>query len=321
MTLPTDELIQKATTMTSNWQTLIPQLWAARIEVNLRKTSVFMQSLTVFDDLLVPGAGDVLHVPWLPDLGPVPPLQEGVKMDIQAMPDSHEIPLKPTEYGMMYSVTRKMLDRIKYNGIGEILDRFSYSMQQTLETQCASLYKATVPGTTNGMDVLYANWKGAQTITPNDVMNDKLILDGLVRLRAYNNVPFPNGRFLLYITPAQWEALLLDANIRADLRFVDPGFLRDNNAPLNGVIASIHGVDIIVTNYIQQSTEGANNDVTVNNALLVAPRWACVAWKRRPEALIDPTLYDLGRTRQMGITADFSIDLLHYARALVLKSA
>src|SRR6266705_2371550 len=145
MTLPTDDLIQKAVTMTNNWQTMIPQLWAARIERNLRKTSVFLQSLTVFDDLLVPGAGDLLHVPLLPDLGPVPALDEGTKMDIQAMPNSTELTLKPSEYGMMYSVTRKMLDRIKYNGIGEILDRFSYSMQQTLEGQVANLYQATVP--------------------------------------------------------------------------------------------------------------------------------------------------------------------------------
>jgi len=321
MSFATDELIQKALTQTTNWQTMIPQLWAAKLEVNLRKTSVFQQSLVTFDDLLVPGAGDQLHIPWLVDLGPVPAVQEGTNMPVQAMPNSADIVVKPTEYGQMYGVTRKMLDRIKYNGIGEILDRFAYAMQQTLETQVASLYNGVVPA--NPADpnaklrALYSNNKLTGTITPTDTFNDKLLLDGVVAARSNNCHTWPNGSFRCYISPAQWEALLLDNNIRADLRFAAPGQLLNDNADPIGVVAKLHGVDLIVTNYIQTTQENGN---TVFNALLVSPRWACITWKRRPEAMVDPTLYDLGRYRQLGITADFSIDLLHYARAFVLKS-
>jgi hypothetical protein len=282
----TDELIQKALTQTTNWQTMIDKVWAAKVEYNLRKKSVFMPSLTVFDELLVPNSGDLIHVPMLPDLGLVPAIPEGTDMPINAMPDSKELQYVPTEYGMMYGVTRKMLDRIKYNGIGEIMDRFAYSVQQTLETQAASLFQATAPivpaDATATMQALYPNGKATGTIAPTDTFSD------------------------------------LDPNVRADLRFANPGFLMGDNASPNGTIASYHGVDIIVTNYVQTTTE---NGVTVYNALLVSPRWAAIAWKRRPEAVIDPTLYDLGRRRQMGITADFQLNLLHSERSICLKSA
>jgi hypothetical protein len=315
---PTDELIEKATTTTTNWATLIPKLWANRIERNLRKRSVFLPTLTVFDDLLVPGAGDLLHVPFLQDLGAVPSLTEGTAMTVNAMPNSTEIQLTPTEYGMMYSVTRKMLDRIKYAGIAEIFDRFSYSMEQTIEGQCAALATATVPTAGGTLTQIYANGKTSSTITSSDTFNDKLILDGIAYLRGLNNVPFDDGYFILYITPGQWEALWQDSNIRTDLRFAEPSLLLSQNSDLNGVVANLHGCHVIVTNYVTSQTE---NSITDYNALLVAPRWGCITWKRRPEALIDPTLYDLGRIRQMGITADFAINLFHNERAVVLKSA
>jgi hypothetical protein len=80
----------------------------------------------------------------------------------------------------------------------------------------------------------------------------------------------------------------------------------------------LHGVEIYVTNYIAQATE---NGVSVNKALLLAPRWAAVAYKRRPEVVVDPTLYDMGRRRRFGVVADLDIELIHNERGVVLCSA
>jgi hypothetical protein len=312
--LQADLIIKKATT-TSNWQKLIPQLWAAQIERNLRKQDVFLPSLVTNTDLLVPGAGDTVYIPILPDLGPAGALTEGTDMTITPLSNASSIPLVPSEYGVTVEVTRKMLDRIKYDGAAAIMDRLSYSMAQTLQGQVAALYNGQVPGTSSKMTKLYANGKLTGTITANDTFNDQMMLAGIKTLQQANNVPFPDGYWRLYINPAQWMSLLQDTNTRQDLRWAAPERL------LNGEVGALHGCRIIVTNYIVQTNEGSGSNVPVNNALLLAPRWAAVAYKRRPEAVVDPTLYDMGRRRRFGIVADFDIELLHYERGVVLASS
>lgn len=320
MTMPTDDLIIKAQTQTSNWSSLIDKLWADRIERNLRKQAMLVQTLTEFNNLEVPGSGDILHIPTLPDLTSVPALTEGTPMSVQAMPNSGDIDLTPTEYGMMYAVTRKMMDRIKYDGMAEIFDRFAYAMSQTMENQVAALYSANVPGTSgsgfsNGqIQKYYANGKTTSNITTSDVFNAALLLQGITQLKVNNAEDF-GGWFHLYINPSQWSALHQDTTIVNNLRYADPSAL------LNGQVASLYGAKIFVTNYIQISNEGSGSAVPVNNALLLSPRWAAIAYKRRPAAFVDPTLYDGGRIRQFGISADFQIALFHNERAVVLASA
>jgi N4-gp56 family major capsid protein len=315
--LPTDELIKKAagTTTQTNLQSLVPQLWAAQIERNLRKRAVFEQSIITNTDLLVPGAGDKVYIPILPDMGAAGALTEGTDMTITQLSNASSVALTPVEYGMTVEVTRKALDRIKYDGVSAIVDRLSYSMSLTVEGQIGSLYNASVPGTANKMTALYANNKATGTITTTDTFNDALIWAGLAQLQNQNNIPFEDNYYRLYITPTQWQALIQDANIRQDLRFAAPDRL------LNGEVGIIHGCRIIVTNYIQTSAEGSGGTVTVQNSILCAPRWAAVAYKRRPEVVVDPTTYDMGRRRRFGIVADFDIELLHNERAVVLKTA
>jgi hypothetical protein len=173
------------------------------------------------------------------------------------------------------------------------MDRLAYAMSQALNLGFASLYSASVPGTSNKMTKLYANSKATGTITSSDTFNDALILAGIQTLQQANNVPFPDNYWRLYINPAQWAALLQDTNTRQDLRWAAPDRL------LTGEVGTLHGCRIIVTNYIQQSSEGAGSAVTVNNAMLLAPRWAVIAYKRKPEAVVDPTLYDMGRRRRL----------------------
>jgi hypothetical protein len=302
--LPLDQLVQKALTTTTILDTAIPEIWNPRLEVNLRMQAVLEQSAVVDSSLTVPHSGDIVHIPVLPDLVAAVALTEGTDMTIDALSSTTSVDLTPVEYGKMIGVTRKALDRIGFDGIAAIIDRLAYSMSLAIEAKFAGLY-------TNYTSDLYPNGHAAGTIVNTDTFSDALMLDGLRQLAVYNNIPFPDGYYRLYIAPDQWKALLQDSDVRQDLRFAAPERL------LNGEVGQLHGCRIIVTNQIKTATE---NTITVNKALLVAPRWAAIAYKRRPEVFVDPTLYDGGRRRQIGTTADFDIQTLHADRAIVLTS-
>lgn len=310
--MATDELVRKATTTTTQLQKLIPQIWAARIEKNLRKRAVFEQSVVANTDLLVPGSGDTVYIPMLADLGAATQLTEGTDMTITTLSTATSVPLVPVEYGVTVEVTRKALDRIKYDGMAEVMDRLSYAMSQAIEGAIGALYNATVPSVGGSLTTLYPNGHTSATIVAADVFSDKLMLAGIQNLLASDNIPFEDGYWRLYIAPAQWTALLQDTDTRQDLRFAAPQRL------LNGEVGILHGCRILVTNYIKTATE---NTITVYKAMLLAPRWAFIAWKRRPEVVVDPTLYDMGRRRRFGVVADFDIELVHNNRAVVLTSA
>jgi N4-gp56 family major capsid protein len=312
MVMATDELVRKATTTTTQLQKLIPQIWAARIEKNLRKRAVFEQSVIVNTDLLVPGSGDTVYIPILADLGAAVALTEGTDMVITTLSTAASVPIVPTEYGVTVEVTRKALDRIKYDGMAEVMDRLSYAMSQAIEGALAGLYNQTVPSVGGGLSNVYANGKTSANITTADTFNDQLILNGIAQLQIANNIPFEDGYWRLYMSPTQWAALLQDTNTRQDLRWAAPERL------LTGEVGALHGCRLIVTNYIQTDVE---NTVNVQNAMLLAPRWAFIAYKRRPEVVVDPTLYDMGRRRRFGVVADFQTVLVHAERAQVLKSA
>ncbi len=312
MTLPLTEFVQKATTLSSNVQTLIPQIWAAQIEINLRKAAVLEQSLIVNEDLLVPNAGDTVYIPILPDLGPATALTEGTDIVPIALTNSTSIPMVPTEYGSIVEITRKALDRMKYNGIEEIMNRLVYSMSQTIEGQIAALATAVVPGTASSMAQVYANGKTSTTLATTDTINDALLHTALTQLEQANNFPFPDGYYRLYVSPKQANDLFEDSNIRNDLRWGASERL------FRGEIGQVAGIRIIATNYIAPTTI---NSITAYQAMLVAPRWASIAYKRRPEAYVDPTLYDGGRRRRFGIISDHTVDLIHAERGIVLVTA
>jgi N4-gp56 family major capsid protein len=333
--LATDQLIKKSYSgsMVTNLTSLIPNLWAATLERNLRIRAVLQQSIVENTDLMVPNSGQTIYIPTLKDFtGTMASLTEGTDITVDALNTASTVAYTPTEYGKLVGITRKALDRIKYDGVAAVVDRLAYLASRTVETQIANLYSANVPGTSgsgfaNGQltteytlshtDVSNSNWGGTPTTTANiaatDVFNDELILRGVQVLQGFNNIPFPDGYYRLFISPIQYKALMLDTNTRQDLRFGAPQTL------FTGEVGALHGCRIIVTNSIQTDTE--DTSVTVQNALLVAPRWAAVAWKRRPAVVIDPTLYDLGRRRQFGVVGDWDIELLHNDRAVVLKSA
>lgn len=315
MPLPTDQLVVKATTTTTTLSATIPHIWSSQLEKNLRKRAVFEQSAVVNADLTVPKAGDTIYIPIIPDLGAATVQTEGTDMPVFALNTASSVPYTPVEYGNVIEITRKALDRINYDGMAAIVDRLAYSMSQAVEGAFAALWNIAVPGTANKINKFYANNKLTGTITTSDTFNDQMILQGVTNLKIANNVPYDDGYFILYISPAQYLALLQDTNTRQDLRWAAPERL------LNGEVGILHGCRIILTNYIQTSAEGAGNAVTVYNALMVAPRWSAVAYKRRPEVYVDPTLYDGGRRRRFGVTADFDIEVLHNDRAQVLASA
>lgn len=325
--MATDALIKKATTLTSNLTQLIPQIWSPALEVNLRRRAVMEQSLVVDTSLLVPNSGDRVFIPALPDITQADALTEGTDMTIYALSNSASIPLIPTEYGKTIEITRKALDRIKYDGMAAIVDRLAYSMSIRIESNIAALFNATassgfpnskVPfggSTITQIPTIYPNGHNSTNIVATDTMSASMLSQAVAQMQQYDNVPFPDGNYWLFMAPDAFQSLIMDANIRQDLRYAAPERL------LNGDQGAIYGVRIILTNYVQTTAEGASNAVTVNNCLLVAPRWAAIAYKRRPEIVVDPTLYDMGRRRRFGVTSDFDTELLHPERAVVLKVA
>jgi N4-gp56 family major capsid protein len=330
MALATDKLIKKAISTTTQVASLIPNIWAAQMEMNLRRRAVLEQSLLVNTDLLAPNAGQTIYLPALPDIAMADALTEGTNISAVTLSNASSISLTPTEYGKMVQITRKALDRIKYDGMSAIIDRLAYSMSAKIETSIAGLYSATANGalpnsqvvfggsTLTALPSLYPNSHTSSTIVNTDVFSASVLSMAVAKMQQYDNVPFPDGNYWLFTTPDAWQSLLMDANIRQDLRYAASDRL------INGDQGVIQGVRIILTNYLPGATGNAaltENSIGVVKSLLVAPRWAAIAYKRRPEVVVDPTLYDLGRYRQFGVLADFDIELLHPERALVITTA
>lgn len=333
MPLATDQLVKKATTLTSNLTQLIPQIWAPQLEQNLRRRSVLEQSVVVDTSLMVPGAGDRVFIPALPDITLADALTEGNPITEYALSNSASIPLIPTEYGKVITITRKALDRIKYDGMSAIVDRLAYSMSMRIESNIAALYNATassafpnsqtVFGGANLTQIptLYPNGHASGTIVATDTFSSKMLTTAVAKMQQYDNVPMPDGYYWLYMSPDAFQSLVSDPDVRNDLRYAAPDRL------INGDQGVLYGCRIILTNYMPGSTgntaimEGASNSVPVVKSMLVAPRWAAIAYKRRPEITVDPTLYDMGRVRKFGVTSDFDVELLHPERALVITTA
>lgn len=328
--LAIDALVAKATTTTTNLQAMIPQIWARNLEKNLRLHDVFGGSIVVNADLQVPGAGDTLYIPLLPDLVAADPLTEGNDMVPVALSNATSVPLVPSEWGKVVEITRKSLDRIGYDGVSEIVDRLGYAMSVRIQVQTALQWNVAVPGSGNGQNfvVQYPNGHTSATIVAGDTFSDAVILNAVATLETANNVPFEDGYYRLFITPNQWKALIQDSNIRNDLRYASPEKL------LNGEKGALHGCRIVTSNYQPATgntvgglfTAGtglniaAENTQNVAKAFLMAPRAIAMAYKRKPEVYIDPTLYDGGRKRRMGVTADFDIKPLHWERMVVITT-
>ncbi len=306
------DYVSKADTTLSNLAAIVPQLWAGMLEPNLRKREAFQQSILINTDL-VGEAGDRVFLPTLPDFDDSNmDLTEDTDMTPIALSNATSVQLTPAEKGKAVGITRKALDRMKYDGMAQIVDRLAYAMSQKIENTISNLYSASVPGTSNSMTVLRPQGASSTTIAAADVLDDATLLDAKATLDSANAVPFGDGSYRLYIHPNQYKALIKDSNIRQDLRYASPQVL------LRGEVGSLHGIRIIVSNYVKTLTE---NSVTTYNAMLLSDRWAVCAYKRLPEMVIDPTVYDFGRRRRVGIVADFDIELLHNERAVVLRTA
>jgi N4-gp56 family major capsid protein len=315
LALASDDLIKKATTLTSTLSHSVPKFWQGILEANLRKSPVGQQSLVQNTDLLVPNSGDTTYIPILDDIGQADVLTEGTDMAPIALTSDRAVFLQPTEYGKVVEITRKALDRIKFDGMAAIIDRLAYSMTLRIENMIFALWNATqnlVGGGGAAMADKYPNGHTSANIVAADTFNDVLLFNGLSTLMAADNQPWPDGYYRCYMTPAQYLSLIQDTNTRQDIRWAAPQRL------LNGEVGALHGVRIIVTNFIATATE---NSITVYKAILCAPRWAAIGWKRRPEVYTDPTLYDGGRKKRFGVTADFDVQLVHNERAVVLTSA
>lgn len=325
MALAIDELVRKSTTTTTLAAT-IPQVWQPRVERNLRLHDVYLGSIVVNTDLMIPKAGNTVYIALLPDVGIADPLTEDVDMTPIALSTATTVPLTPAEYGKSVQITRAALDRISFDGIAEIIDRLSYSMALRVQSLVAKQWNQTVPGAGNGQSFVnqYPNGHNSATIVATDVMSDALILTAIAQLESTNNVPFEDGYYRLFITPLQYKQLIRDSDIRNDLRYASPERLLTNEK------GALHGCRIITTNFQPYTGNAASdaalniaaqNSVNVAVAFLMAPRAIALAWKRQPSVITDPTLYDGGRKRRFYVTADFAAVPLHFERMVCITTA
>ena len=96
MALPTDKLIKKAMSTTTQVASLIPNIWAAQMEMNLRRRAVLEQSLLVNTDLLAPNAGQTIYLPALPDIAMADALTEGTSINPVTLSNAASISLTPS---------------------------------------------------------------------------------------------------------------------------------------------------------------------------------------------------------------------------------
>src|SRR6266568_1734097 len=202
MSLATDALIKKATTQQTNLQALVPQIWASLMELNLRRRAVLEQSLLANTDLTVPNAGDKVYIPALPDIAQADQLTEGVSQTATTLSNAASVSLTPIEYGKLVAVTRKALDRIKYDGMVAIIDRLAYSMSIRIESNVAALYNATasaalpnsqVPfggSTLTTIPALYPNGHTSANVATTDIMDASTLSKAVAKMQQYDNIPF-----------------------------------------------------------------------------------------------------------------------------------
>jgi len=315
MALPIDELIAKALD-TANLSTLIPQVWAPQVEPNLRKAAVLQQSC-VIDTTLVGEGGDRVFLPILPDLPPAAVQTELTNMTLGQLSASNYVPLIPTEVGAAVKISRKALDRLKYDGMSLIVDRLSYAMSQYIEGAIAQLWNATVPTVGGAMAGLYPINAGVRYTSANipatATFTSDQLRDAVALLQSGNMMPFDDGLYMAMLHPKQINDLFKDSKFRDDLHFAQPDVM------LRGEVGIYGNCHIIASNYIKTATE--NTTVTVYKGIIAGPRWAAVAFKRAPELVVDPTVYDFGRFRQVGIVADLDIELIHSDHSIGISTA
>jgi HK97 family phage major capsid protein len=174
MELQIDKLVQKALTVTSGQGAIIPKLWAAQLEYNLRRMASFQQSIVENTDLL--GApGDTVSIPTLPDIAAAAALVEGTDMVPIALTNSTKVDFVPSEVGTSVAISRKALDRIKYDGMAAIVDRLAYAFSLYIEGTIAGLWNVVVPGTATKFTALYPNGHTTANIVVGDTLSSKVI--------------------------------------------------------------------------------------------------------------------------------------------------
>src|SRR5258708_7287130 len=107
----------------------------------------------------------------------------------------------------MVQITRKALDRIKYDGMSAIVDRLAYAMSIAIELKIAALYNATANAALPNSQVvfggstlttipsLYPGGHGSGTIVAADVMSGAVLSTAVAKMQQYDNVPFPDGNY------------------------------------------------------------------------------------------------------------------------------
>src|SRR5258708_25704755 len=104
----------------------------------------------------------------------------------------------------MVQITRKALDRIKYDGMSAIVDRLAYAMSIAIELKIAALYNATANAALPNSQVvfggstlttipsLYPAVHGSGTIVAADVMSGTLLSTAVPQNHEDDNVSFPH---------------------------------------------------------------------------------------------------------------------------------
>lgn len=319
---PIEVLLAKAsgTTNSELFTDIVPTVWASQVEKPWRETAMFDQFAVPFGDL-EGKPGDELVVPLLPDTADlVADLDENDDtVGVTQITADSSVTLTPKEVGGGIAFTRFLTDRMQYDLIADSISQLSYSNSRVFQAKFASLYT----GLESASQKIYSS-RSVTSIngtSADDILMLETMLDIGEDLRVANAEPFADGRYKMFLNPHQYRKLSGDSKYQ---RYIEnsslvAGEMSSSLAIKGAYKGTFENIDIFVSNYIKGYTN--TNGVTVYKGLLLCPRWAAIAWKRRPALVIDPTLYDFGRKRQIAILSDYAIKLLNSERAWVVETA
>jgi hypothetical protein len=228
----------------------IPTIWSAKLLQNLHKQLVFGQDFVINRDYEgdIAAAGDSVRIT---NIGPVTIGSYSKNTAIgnpEVLDDAQQVLIVDQQKYFNFQIDD--VDRAQQvpKIMNEAMREAAYGLANQADQYIASLTLQTVAANTLGTDTSPTT-PGPSTISAGYTTAYEYLVD-LGVILDQNSVP-PDGRFV--IVPPWYQGLLLKDN-----RFV-AGYDADQTAArMNGVIGSVTGFSVLMSNNVVQTNLGAN---------------------------------------------------------------
>lgn len=279
-----------------------PERWSEEIEQVAREANLFRgMTNSVLTMNRVGTPGNTEYIAKNSALSAVD-VVDGESVPIQAI-SFNQISVTASIKAAATQVTLKQLRDQLPTVRADIIQNLGLALAEKEESDLISKANETTS------DVIYPGAKDADTIEATDTFTPSLFNKALVAMRGDKR----RGRNLV-IHPA------VEGHLRDDDQFVDASKLGDDRVNRTGMIGTYFGVNVWVTTNVTEDEEGAGDDVTVYNNLLLGDRALVLMDKMRPTFDIDRNLIE-NLSVTMVVHADYGISVLNDESIRVVKSA